>query len=329
MRGGQSDDFVQDGSLVVAQLGFGRREQSGEARVAALVDGVAEPGQAALLAQHVVEGARDTVALGDDEELVGHLAGATVERAGECRQPGQQRVVGIGAYRGGHPHGHGRGGQLVVGQQDEGRVDRLDRHGARRGGEARREPCGDGCVAVPVARAVTDSVDQRGRRPPGGPGHGRRPQIGAETVGGAAQHQRPAHAVEGVNERAAPEVGRVPVALVLGPGLPEELGHVLEARSCRQLRRALPAVERTELLVELGHGRRDRREPRRGLAAAPAPRRQRLDVGKVEQAAPGVGVAVRLEEPAADVGIERRHLDPETAGRLLGREHSFHPWILY
>jgi len=174
-----------------------------------------------------------------------------------------------------------------------------------------------------VGGTFPDRGDQRGSRASCRVRHCRRPQVGTEGIGRAAHHQGPAHAVKGVDERAGPEVGRAPVG-VWGPGLPQELGDVLEAGPGGQLGGALPAVKRPELLVELGHGCRDGGEPGRGLPAAPAPDGQRLDVGQVEQAAPGAGVAVGLEQAAADVGVEGRHLDPEAAGRLLGGEHAFH-----
>ena len=214
----------------------------------------------------------------------------------------------------------------MVGQEDEGGVDRGLGHGARRRGEARGEARRDGGVPVAVVGGVrADRGDQRGRRTACRPRHGRRPQVGAERVVGAGHHQRPAHAVEGLDERAGAEVGRVPVAALLGFDPPEELGDLLEAGALCQLGRALPPVQRPELLVELGHGGGDGGEPGRGLPAAPAPRGQDLDVGQVEQAAPGSGVAVRLQQAAADVGVKGRHLDAEAAGRLLGGEHAFHP----
>ena len=86
-----------------------------------------------------------------------------------------------------------------------------------------------------------------------------------------------------------------------------------------------PAVDRAELLVELGHRGRDGGQAGGGLAPAPAAHHQPLDVVEVEEAPPPGRVRVRHEQAAADVGVEGRHLDPETAGRLLGGQHAVHP----
>ena len=125
----------EDGAALLAQQRLGQRQQRVEAGVAALVDGVPEAGQPSALAQHVVQRARHAVALGHDQQLVGLLAGTAVQRAGQRGQPGQQRVVGVGAHRGRHAHGHRRGGELVVRHEDEGGVD--GGRGHRRGRAAR------------------------------------------------------------------------------------------------------------------------------------------------------------------------------------------------
>ena len=52
-----------------------------EARIAALVDGVAEAGHDASVAQHVVEGAGRAVTFRHGQQLVGLLARASVQRA--------------------------------------------------------------------------------------------------------------------------------------------------------------------------------------------------------------------------------------------------------
>ena len=84
------------------------------------------------------------------------------------------------------------------------------------------------------------------------------------------------------------------------------------------------AVDRAELLVELRHRCGDGGETGGRLATAAAARRQPLDLVQVEEAAAPDRVRMRLQQSPADVGVQRRHLDPEAAGRLLGREHAFH-----
>ena len=45
---------------------------------------------------------------------------------------------------------------------------------------------------------------------------------------------------------------------------------------------------------------------------------------QVEEAAPPGRVAVGLEEAAADVGVQRGHLDTKAPGGFLGRQHPLH-----
>ena len=72
-------------------------------------------------------GAWRAIAFDRDQELVGALAGSSVQRTGHGGQAGQEGVVDVGPGRRRHPDGHGRGGQFVVGQQDECGVDRSNR----------------------------------------------------------------------------------------------------------------------------------------------------------------------------------------------------------
>jgi hypothetical protein len=246
-----------------------------------------------------------------------------VQRAGQRGQPGGQGVVEVGAHRGGDAHGHGRGRELVVRQEDEGGVDGGGRdHGRGReaGGEARRDGRAGafaGCGGLP------DDVGECGRAAARRARGGRGAQVGAEGVGGPAHDQRPAHAVERAGERAGAEVGRGPVTAIR---LPQELGHLFERRAGGQVGGEPAAVDGAELLVELGDARCDGGEPGRCLAAAPAACGEALDVGQVEEAAAPDRVAVGFEQAAADVGVQRRGLDAKPAGRLLGREHAVHPW---
>ena len=119
VRGGQGNDLVEDAAALLAQERLGQGQQRVEAGVAALVDGVPEAGEPAPLGEHVVQRTRHAVALGHDQQLVGLLARTAVQRTRQGGQPGQQCVVGVGADRRGHAHGHGRGGQLVVRHEDE------------------------------------------------------------------------------------------------------------------------------------------------------------------------------------------------------------------
>ena len=130
--------------------GSARGQQGVEARVAVLVDHVPEPRQPALRTQGVVERAGGAVALGRDQELVGLLAGSAVQRAGQGGQPGQQGVVEVGSGRRGHPHGQGRGGQLVVRHEDEG--------GVRRRRPTRRTRCGDQAAGQAGRRSVRVAI---------------------------------------------------------------------------------------------------------------------------------------------------------------------------
>ncbi len=76
-------------------------------------------------------------------------------------------------------------------------------------------------------------------------------------------------------------------------------------------------------MVEPGDRGGDRGQPG-GPAALAAPGGERLDLGQVEEAAPGGRVPLRLEQAAADVGVEGRDLDPEAPSGLLGGEHAVH-----
>ena len=189
--------------------------------------------------------------------------------------------------------------------------------------EARREPGRDGGAGVAAGRGRPHRVGQRGGGATGGAGDCGGSQVGPERVGGPAHHEGPAHAVQRLAESAGTEVGRRPVATgTLGP--PQELGHLLEARARRQIGGQAAAVDGAELLVELGHARGDGGEPGGRLAAAPTAGRQSLDLCQVEEAPAPPRVPVRLEEAAAHVGVQRGHLDAETAGRLLGGQHPVH-----
>ena len=107
-------------------------------------------------------------------------------------------------------------------------------------------------------------------------------------------------------------------------GLPEELGHLFEAARQRQLGGGPAAVDRAALLVELRHRGSDGGQAGSRLTTAPAPRRQTLDLAEIEEAAAPGGVRMGIEQAAADVGVQRRHLDPEAAGGLLRGQHAVH-----
>ncbi len=327
MRGSHRHDLAHDGTALLAQQRLGQRQQGLEARVAALVDGVPEAGQPPALAEHVVQRPRRAVALGHDEQLVGLLAGAAVERTGQGGQPGQEGVIGVGAHRCREADGHGRGGELVIRQEDEGRIHGGGRHRRRGGSQARPEPRRDGVTRSLPGGRRPHHVGQRGGGAAGGPRHRGRTQVGPQGVRRPAQDQRPAHALERGGQRAGSETRGAPVARTIG--LPEELGDLLEAPIRRQPGGGPPAVDRAEPLVELGHGGRDRRQPGRRLTPSTAPHRQRLDVVQVEEAPPPGRVGVRIEQATADVGVQRRHLDPEASCRLLRREHALHRGSLY
>jgi hypothetical protein len=49
-----------------------------------------------------------------------------------------------------------------------------------------------------------------------------------------------------------------------------------------------------------------------------------LHVLGVEQAATPVGISVRREQAAADIGVERGHFDAQAAGGLGTLEHPVH-----
>ena len=269
--------LAQEGAALLAQQWFGQRQQRLEARITALVDGVAEAGNNTSVAQHIVEGACRAVALRHGQQLVGLLAGAAVQRPGQGDQPSQKGVVGIGAHRGGDAYGHGRCGQLVVGQKHEGRVHRCFGQGRCRPRQAPGEPGRDACGLVLTRRGRTDHLDQRRRRPSGRARHRVRPPIRAQRIVRTADHQGPAHAVERGQERTGTEIGCQPVATTSVDdaaldGLPQQLRHVLEAPHPRQLGSQPSPVERAELLVELGHTGRDGGHPGGRLAPTPAAR---------------------------------------------------------
>jgi hypothetical protein len=57
--------------------------------------------------------------------------GPAVEGPADRGQPGRRHGVWVGPDRGGHPGGHRRRGQLVVGQQDQRRLENADQTGLR------------------------------------------------------------------------------------------------------------------------------------------------------------------------------------------------------
>ena len=322
VRVGQCNDLVEDAAALLAQERLGQGQQRVEPGVAALVDGVPEAGEPSPLGENVVQRARHAVTLGHGQQLVGLLARTAVQRARQCCQSGQQCVVGVGADRRGDAHGHGRGGQLMVRHEDEGCVDGGRRHRRSHRCKAGGEPRRDGGTRVLPRRRRPHDVGQRGRGAAGGAGDRGGTEIGTEGIGGPAHDQRPAHALERGGHRARPEVGCAPVPRFLG--LPQELGDLFEAGRRRQVGGGPATVDRAELLVELRHCGRDGGQPGRRLAPTPAARRQPLDLVQVEEAAPPGRVRMRLQQAPADVGVERRHLDPEAAGCLLGGQHALH-----
>ena len=105
-------------------------------------------------AQDSVEGVQRALPLDRHEQVVGTLAGRAVQRPGQGGQPGQQGVVQISPRRRRDAHRHGGRGQLVIGHEDEGAVQRGGPLPALATGQAVGQAQGDG----PALRS-----DRRGR----------------------------------------------------------------------------------------------------------------------------------------------------------------------
>ena len=168
----------------------------------------------------------------------------------------------------------------------------------------------------------SDDIGQRGSGAASGTCDRRRTQIGPQWIRCPAHDERPAHALERGRQRARTDVRCAPVPHLLG--LPQQLGHFLEAVRPRQVGGGLAPVDRAAALVELGHPGRDGGEARGRLPSAPAADRQRLNGVQVEEAAPAGRIWVGLEHAPAHVRVQRRHLDAEPPCCLLGTEHAFH-----
>ena len=111
---------------------LGHALQDGRARVARRVDAVAHAHEPALRGECLVHEAVHVVELADLEQRVHDgLAGAAVERALERADAARHGRVHVGQGRRDHARREGRGVQLVLGVEDEARVEGLGRDLAR------------------------------------------------------------------------------------------------------------------------------------------------------------------------------------------------------
>src|SRR5690606_27967578 len=109
---------------------------------------------------------------------------------------------------------------------------------------------------------------------------------------------------------------------------PQQLGDLLEAGRAGQLRGVVATVGEPVVrdAGELGGDREVEGGGPAGATRAPAAG-QLLHLLRVEPAPATVPVPVAREVPPADVRVERRDLDPEPLGRLVGAQH-LHPLIM-
>ena len=101
-------------------------EQLDGAGVAGAVDRVAEAGEVLVAAEPRGQGPVGAGLLGLDQQLLDGDGHRAVPGAGHRAQPGAHDRGGVGPERGRDAGGEGRAGQLVVGQQDQGRVEHRD-----------------------------------------------------------------------------------------------------------------------------------------------------------------------------------------------------------
>ena len=228
----------------------GELEQHAGARVARrAVEGVPEAGDAlaaprALL--HHALGLLGRAHLG--EERLDAVGGRAVERARERREPGLHHGVDVGVRRGGDARGEGRGVELVVGEQDQQRVDRRERAPAPASSAKARATTSamrGACAARRARAGARGSASARGEQadqPARARQHGlgrrveaaarrapraRRPAPGTPPRGGASDGQERQHALELGQSPAPPSAAR-PVGQ---RARPEQLGHRLERRA--------------------------------------------------------------------------------------------------
>ena len=135
-----------------------RLQQRRQAGVVALVDLVAEAGEAFPPAEAFDDDRRRAALLALGEQLVGEMGGGAVERTLDHGQPGGERLVRRRPRRAGDPDGERAGGQLVVGQQDERPVDDGRQRGGPRPASSRR----------PGARPASPARRRPARRGPSG-----------------------------------------------------------------------------------------------------------------------------------------------------------------
>ena len=289
--------------------GGDRGQQHAGPGVEAVVEGVAEAGHAPV----VVDGAlHDRPRVGRRQHVEDHPVGGdprpAVERAAHRADGRQHARVRVGAGGGGDPRRQGGAGELVVGQHDEGGVERPPAVG---GGPQRRqagpEVVGDGPVVVgrrhPARAGAAPGSARRagpglGGGPPRGggrPGRGRRRRPprwrGPDGAPAGAASSRAASAARATLERRArPEPARgarrvAPAGSTRAAPRPPRTGAAGQLGD-------RPAPEPELVVVEVGDGAGQHHVD----AAGPAPRApgsspsaERLDLVGVEEAGAAVG----------------------------------------
>ena len=285
-----ADHLADEGAALLAQQGLGQRQQRVEAGVAALVDGVPEAGQPAVLAQDVVQGPR--------------------RRRRARPRPGARRPAGWPHRAAARPGWPARPAARRRDRRARTRATRTAMVEVASSWSAMRTR------AALTAAAGTRGADRRGRAgppaeprsrigcsPPAVAGGGPTTSVSAAAARRAARAtaagtqvgpqgiRRPAHArAPSACARASASAGR---GRGRGPpsppllGLPQQLGHLLEAGAHRQLggRAArgrsgrAPGPAGSPPVVMVASRVAVWRPPR--LRAA-----RRLDVGQVEEAPP-------------------------------------------
>ncbi len=238
-----------------------------------------------------------------------------------------------------HPHGQRGGGQLVLGQQHQGGVERSQpglrgsqgRDARPQLGRHRTGPQERACSPTTGSEAhqrldeeptaAHRGVDRLGPRDPrrGADRRGGEPAADVHLVGERSSHVL--HRCQGLGNVAggrralgqlAPELAR-----------PQQLARILERGPGGQVGQVVVSVA-DPAVADLAHGGADDHVDGARLAArgpGPALASQELDlVGVVAGAASRTGAGESGERPAAGVGVHGGHVDPEAVGHLGGGE---------
>ena len=274
-------------------------------------------------------GARVLGRLDPGEQRLHGARARAVQRAAQGTEAGEDDEVGVGPRRRGDPRSERRGRELVVGEQDERRVERVQRRGAgRRVREARPQPRRDRAVARIGSRG--QGVDERRDERPPDRTHCGGAAIVAQRVRRGSGGDDDPHPLDrpgalgqrGLGVLAHPRhlAGRAPRGVRVA-GVPQQLRDLLERAEARELRRVAAAVVQRPAGVDERELRVDHHLQRARAPAVACAAGQSFDLRRVEARPAAVAVAMARQHAPAHVGVDGLGLHAQSAGGLRGRQH--------